>query len=224
MRAHGFAYNRQPPCTDTAPAAILQVSIWILSPGISFAYRFDPLRVAGRTSRGRGAHIFSTFSIVGREMSKSCERFSSLCMRREPSPLARNSAIHCRSRSETLLVGDLGGRRDSLDQTVQSAFLIPPNPLPQRRSRDAALQANLRTVLQLFKQLDPLESLPNLRTHSVQGNWKRCLLTTHVTYTKFWTLPDPGASWCEKHRVLLRLHRPRPIQNGHIESFKQSAR
>lgn len=93
---------------------ILQVSIWILSPGISFAYRFDPLRAAGRTRRGRGAHILSTFLIVGRDTSKSCERFSSLWIRREPNPRARKSTIHARSRSEIRIAGELNGRRDSV--------------------------------------------------------------------------------------------------------------
>ena len=58
------------------------------------------------------------------------------------------------------------------EQSLETVCLITLHPLAQSRSRDAAPEANLRAVLQLIKQLDPPEALPNLVTHwdRVTGN------------------------------------------------------
>jgi hypothetical protein len=61
---------------------------------------------------GLASNVLSTFSIVGHDTTNSYVRFSSLCMRREPNPLARSSAIHFRSRSEIRTADDVFGRRD----------------------------------------------------------------------------------------------------------------
>jgi len=66
------------------------------------------------------------------------------------------------------------------DQAFGALILVPPQPLSERWTRFAALQADDAAVPNLKKQLHPAEPLPRFCVHSEQSNWKRCLLTAHI--------------------------------------------